>query len=336
MRTTHWVDGVQQPIGHAQEVWKFWAADDTPEHFLARVAAYRAVPLEDVEDADIGCAVEDYIDDAWPERRARYEMYLSYALRDARDKVRHACAYCGTCIGDSPASDDPAAWPERNPPVGDDAAWARIAAAHRPGCEWVATRAHRVVPGTPVVPPGDEVLHDDAPPVVEKPDSIRWSAIHAILAAIPDRTADLRRFERGLMPDDEQREILLDAALAPLARWDRFTRLLRGDVPHGSPCRIPLIAPHTDGECTFEEIPKPSLTAAEFAALEGIEAALARKDDDPLPWAIAIAPFALVATCTACGATRTRAGIAVTVRVGDWTLERRYAAEVPPGWRQEG
>lgn len=333
MRTTHWVDGVQQPRGDAQAFWRTLLGEEvTPEQILQAVA--------NTEGSSVGLSDEilryhlgPFVDRRFP----GVESAIFDIVRDARDRKRYACACCGAHIGDSPASDDPAAWPDRNPPVDDDAAWARIVAAHRPGCEWAATRAHCITRASSCFAGKNEPQpRADDYEVAQTPESYRIGRVRAILAADLGQSADLRRFDRGLMSEDEQRERILDAALAPLARWDRFTRLLRGDVPHGSPCRIPLIAPHTDGECTFEEIPKPSLTAAEFAALEGIEAALARKDDDPLPWAIAIAPFALVATCTACGATRTRAGIAVTVRVGDWTLERRYAAEVPPGWRQEG
>ncbi len=32
---------------------------------------------------------------------------------------------------------------EEVPGVEDDAAWARLAPEHRPGCEWIATRARR-------------------------------------------------------------------------------------------------------------------------------------------------------------------------------------------------
>lgn len=32
---------------------------------------------------------------------------------------------------------------EEVPGVEDDAAWARLGAEHRPGCEWIETRAHR-------------------------------------------------------------------------------------------------------------------------------------------------------------------------------------------------
>lgn len=49
----------------------------------------------------------------------------------APGEPRCECAYCGV---DAPAA---------VPPVGDDAEWTRQAAIHRPGCEWVQTRAHR-------------------------------------------------------------------------------------------------------------------------------------------------------------------------------------------------
>lgn len=46
------------------------------------------------------------------------------------------CAYCRADVrgcGDCAA-----------PPAEDDEAWTELAAEHAPGCEWVATRAHRL------------------------------------------------------------------------------------------------------------------------------------------------------------------------------------------------
>lgn len=42
------------------------------------------------------------------------------------------CASCGAVLRS-----------EEVPGVEDDAAWTRLAAEHDPGCEWIATRAHR-------------------------------------------------------------------------------------------------------------------------------------------------------------------------------------------------
>lgn len=46
------------------------------------------------------------------------------------------CVYCGSSTPEVPV-----------PAVGDDAAWAALAAEHADGCEWIATRAHRVGDG---------------------------------------------------------------------------------------------------------------------------------------------------------------------------------------------
>lgn len=45
------------------------------------------------------------------------------------------CAYCSADVTERSAV-----------PAGDDAeAWAELAKEHRPGCEWVVTRAHRMM-----------------------------------------------------------------------------------------------------------------------------------------------------------------------------------------------
>ena len=46
------------------------------------------------------------------------------------------CAYCGEHVEDRTT--------EPVPLLGDDHGWVMLARQHAPGCEWIATRAHRL------------------------------------------------------------------------------------------------------------------------------------------------------------------------------------------------
>jgi len=46
----------------------------------------------------------------------------------------HECAYCNADVAEAPV-----------PPASDDAGWSALASTHAEDCEWIATRAHRIV-----------------------------------------------------------------------------------------------------------------------------------------------------------------------------------------------
>lgn len=52
------------------------------------------------------------------------------------DAATHECDYCSAWLTSDPNSPVAA--------IGDDEAWERLARVHHRGCEWVATRAHRL------------------------------------------------------------------------------------------------------------------------------------------------------------------------------------------------
>jgi hypothetical protein len=64
-----------------------------------------------------------------------YEHRYAAHEHDAGEEVE--CAYCGITVPGCP--DCPNA-----PPADDDDAWAELAEHHADGCEWIATRAHRI------------------------------------------------------------------------------------------------------------------------------------------------------------------------------------------------
>lgn len=60
------------------------------------------------------------------------EAYMCALFDDAHERC---CAYCG----------QPIPWQDKLavPELSDDAEWDRLAEQHAPGCDWIATRAHR-------------------------------------------------------------------------------------------------------------------------------------------------------------------------------------------------
>ena len=71
------------------------------------------------------------IDDPTANHGECREAYLDALFAD-----RVACVYCHA----NGLLDEPV------PAEDDDAAWERMATEHQPGCEWIATRAHRREP----------------------------------------------------------------------------------------------------------------------------------------------------------------------------------------------
>lgn len=72
----------------------------------------------------------------------RYEELTPSDVEDLVIQMRHEtdeldegedCIYCGKGSGT-----------DEVPKLGDDEAWSRLAKLHRPGCEWIKTRAHRL------------------------------------------------------------------------------------------------------------------------------------------------------------------------------------------------
>lgn len=60
------------------------------------------------------------------------------ATEDREEEEQVACVYCG----EHHSADE-----EREVPrAADEDAWARLAASHMPGCEWITTRAHQLAP----------------------------------------------------------------------------------------------------------------------------------------------------------------------------------------------
>jgi hypothetical protein len=61
-------------------------------------------------------------------------------LEEARAEAEGVteCAYCGVMVDDGNVV----------PPVDDGESWDRLAAEHGDGCEWVETRAHRLLPAS--------------------------------------------------------------------------------------------------------------------------------------------------------------------------------------------
>jgi len=55
------------------------------------------------------------------------------------------CTYCGTLVDDVVSA----------PALEDDEAWAATAQTHKADCEWVMTRAHRVIPFEDIQPEDD-------------------------------------------------------------------------------------------------------------------------------------------------------------------------------------
>lgn len=80
------------------------------------------IPAHDIEDGESGIHFHNTPESALGD------------MRDAIDAAESAeCAYCGALVYEHAAPD-----------VRDDEEWERVAKEHRPGCEWIETRAHRV------------------------------------------------------------------------------------------------------------------------------------------------------------------------------------------------
>jgi hypothetical protein len=58
-------------------------------------------------------------------------------VHEHADDCKTTCLYCGA---ETPSNDA-----ETVPAIDDDSAWERLAAQHGRDCEWVVTRAHRLV-----------------------------------------------------------------------------------------------------------------------------------------------------------------------------------------------
>lgn len=89
------------------------------------------------------------------------------------------CAYCGVTI-EGAIEDEP------TPALDDDDAWAEEADLHRPGCEWVETRAHRL---------NDDERVADAKPVVRLIGDD--GNVFAIMGRVRKALADAGRDERA-------------------------------------------------------------------------------------------------------------------------------------------
>jgi hypothetical protein len=69
-------------------------------------------------------------------------------MNETTNDPGNLCIYCDQEIPLEKATEVPS--------PSDDAAWERLAEDHAPGCEWIATRAHRLGDGPP---PEEEVRY---------------------------------------------------------------------------------------------------------------------------------------------------------------------------------
>jgi hypothetical protein len=149
------------------------------------------------------------------------------------------------------------------------------------------------------------------------PEDARKLQIARALAA-RGNVADVQRYDRGLMPEEEQRGHLRAALFAPLDGFERFEKMYPSDVPHEDG------GAHCIAKVSFASYDARELVPEEFAVLTAIEEVLLKTVGDRACYAVT--PREHCARCGSCAAEASRRSIRVQMVVGDWTLTREYAA----------